>query len=69
MSEPQYKHDCGECVFLCNYGGSQTVYDVYVCPKSGTWGSVIFRFGNEGREYLSYSLPQVLSAFDGVVHL
>lgn len=63
--EPRYHHDCDRCVFLgwftmspgeneINPTGESTVdYDLYFCAHDGQNGTVIGRYGGEGREYCS----------------
>lgn len=50
MTEPQYVHDCDNCIFLGQYMENDgTLYDLYFCSTEPT---VIARYGEEGK-YLS----------------
>ena len=55
MEPPRYEHDCTSCVFLGVFGN----YDLYYCPTSKPWGSVIARDGNEGSQYISMAPKHV----------
>lgn len=52
----RFEHDCDNCVFLGHFYD----HDVYICPSeissSKRGGSILARFGNEGREYASQPL-------------
>jgi hypothetical protein len=47
---PIFKHDCDGCTFLGH--NKQATKDLYYCPQRG-FPTVIARFGNEGRDYMS----------------
>ncbi len=57
VTQPQYIHDCGRCIFLGAYRDLSGVeYDLYVCKRSFSVsgsGTIIARFGNEGPHYTS----------------
>jgi hypothetical protein len=58
--KPKFEHDCEKCVFLGRWYTNETDdYDFYWCDKLGlpNLASVIARYGNEGREYLSSHPP------------
>jgi mono/diheme cytochrome c family protein len=59
MSEPYFKHDCAKCHYLGSMHMDQP-YDWYVCGDKDS-GSVIARYGNEGREYWSHMPSMVLN--------
>lgn len=44
-----YKHDCSACVFICSIGSC----DVYICERT-----LVIRYGNAGKEYLSLPLEK-----------
>ena len=46
MSNPQHKHDCDKCKFLCHVDGM----DVYRCPVEG---SLIARHSDDPADYSS----------------
>lgn len=55
---PQHKHDCNACQFLGQYVGEGHKYDLYFCEDGGIVGSVVvYRFGSDGPEYGSMSMP------------
>ncbi len=45
----RYTHDCAGCTFL----GQWQEYDLYFCLQFGKIPTVIARYGDEGREYIS----------------
>jgi hypothetical protein len=57
--KPVYQHDCDKCKFLGTIktkdNGYGEQHDVYWC--SGTLGSLLARYGNEGWEYASFMIP------------
>lgn len=55
---PRYKHDGGDnCQFLATLslkqGDNTSVYDLYYCPQSGKFPTIIARFGDDGPAYIS----------------
>ncbi len=46
----RYKHDCDTCTYL----GQLKNYDIYNCRED----SIIARYGNKGREYASWGMPE-----------
>ena len=64
LRRPRFVHDCDRCIFL----GGSTIEggrpaDFYWCPdrKSESMSSMIARYGDEGREYLSSSPPEAFA--------
>jgi hypothetical protein len=57
--KPTFTHDCDVCRFL----GSEHGHDLYFCPSPGgvEFGSVVARFGSEGRDYASMPVGVVRS--------
>ena len=47
--KPRYQHTCSECRYL----GEYNEYDLYYCPQSGVFPTVLARYGNKGSEYTS----------------
>ncbi len=66
--EPQYQHDCNNCVFLGqDYQEDRNGYDLYICcanQESHFGTSVLARYGNEPREYISGPLQVQLRHMD-----
>lgn len=55
-SEPQYEHDCDECVSLgrsttSTYFAGNLSVDLYVHIRESKWHDLVVRFGNRGEEY------------------
>lgn len=50
-AKPRYKNDCKSCTFV----GTINKYDVYTCMQGGDWPTLVARFGNKPRDYLSGS--------------
>ncbi len=61
----RFWHDCDACKFL----GQFEEYDLYWCinPSHRPLDSLLFRFGNEGCEYLSSHPPFSNGAMDGMM--
>lgn len=60
MKKAKFKHDCDACELV---GGDVDGYDLYYCPRDILdGGTVVVRFGNEGREYSSSPLSLVFMA-------
>lgn len=49
MEAPRYEHTCDACSFL----GLFDEYDLYFCPQSGIFPTVIARFSSRNGDYLS----------------
>ena len=50
MTEPRFRHDCEDCVFIGHYEG----HDIYRCPQEGLpWPTIVARYGDDGPEYTS----------------
>jgi len=77
MTKPYFKHDCGVCKFLGTYDYTdihsiKNSVDLYHCRSETSLqlcneGSVISRYGNEGRSYASSPidlLPENTSMLD-----
>ena len=64
ISKPRFTHDCDGCLFL----GCYREHDVYFCPNCESFcgGSVILRYGDEGREYSSSPLSTALYTESGL---
>ena len=46
----KYQHDCDHCEYL----GTYLEHDVYICQNSGSPGSIIARYGDDGPNYISF---------------
>ena len=46
---PRYTHDCDRCTFLGNYNA----YDLYYCTQCNITPTVIARFSDRAKDYLS----------------
>jgi hypothetical protein len=59
-SKPRYIHDCDNCLFL----GCYKEFDIYWCQGSSSFagGSVIARYGSEGRKYSSSPVSMIFYA-------
>lgn len=49
MPDNLFEHDCNNCEFL----GTFQEHDLYYCPQTPNWPTVIARYGNNGYEYKS----------------
>lgn len=47
MDQPQWEHDCDECVFL----GTFDFHDLYYCAKGKLTPAVVARFGDAIPDY------------------
>jgi hypothetical protein len=59
MNNPVYLHDCDACIFVGTYTFDKCYHqhqepnDVYICKQGGLGWTMIWRYSDNGRDYMS----------------
>jgi hypothetical protein len=51
IKSPQYKHDCGKCVFLGRFLNKQESYDLYFHQHTPDHIELVARYSSTGEDY------------------
>jgi len=65
MKKPQFQHDCKSCQFIAYRSADK--YDMYVCSQGGDLPTIVFRFSDEGSDYTSLPLSDMIALVDKLI--